>query len=96
MVGRVKASFDAQAGQLLVLRDQVHHDTLTRVGTRKHFLAEFGSALERDEGPMDAGLCCCACVTFSGLNARLGHAQTDELLCALADALKVYQACRAA
>ncbi|MFO1227529.1 LapD/MoxY N-terminal periplasmic domain-containing protein [Roseateles sp.] len=90
MVGRVKASFDAQAGQLLVLRDQVHHDTLTRVGTRKHFLAEFGSALERDEGPMDAGLLLLRLCDLSGLNARLGHAQTDELLCALADALKVY------
>ena len=69
MVGRVKA-LRCLPGQLLVLRDQVpsrHPDA----GGHAALLAEFGSALERDEGPMDAGFCCCACVT-SRANAPPG------------------------
>jgi EAL domain-containing protein (putative c-di-GMP-specific phosphodiesterase class I)/GGDEF domain-containing protein len=56
MVQRVRDLFEAQAGQLLVLREQVHHDPLTGVSTRKHFLAELDAALQRDDGPAVGGL----------------------------------------
>ncbi len=90
MVARVRSSFEAQAGQLLVLREQVHHDALTGVSTRQHFMAELGSVLERDEGPLVAGLVLLRLRELASLNLRLGHAQTDQVLRSLADLLKAY------
>jgi predicted signal transduction protein with EAL and GGDEF domain len=90
MVARVKHLFEAQAGQLMVLRQQVHQDALTGVSTRKHFFAELGSALERDEGPLAAGLLLLRLRDLGGLNSRRGHAEVDQLLQALAEALKAY------
>lgn len=90
MVARVRAQFEAQAGQLLVLREQVHLDALTGVASRKHFMAELASALARDEGPLMAGLVLLRLRELAALNTRRGHALTDEVLRALADLLKAY------
>jgi EAL domain-containing protein (putative c-di-GMP-specific phosphodiesterase class I)/GGDEF domain-containing protein len=90
MVARIKISFEAQAGQLLVLREQVHHDALTGVSTRKHFMAELGSALERDDGPITASLVLVRLRDLAGLNTRLGHAEVDALLIGIAAAIKTY------
>ena len=90
MVQRVKDLFEAQAGQLLVLREQVHHDPLTGVSTRRHFLAELEAALQRDDGPVVAGLVLVRLRDLHGLNARLGRAAVDELLLTLVTALQAY------
>lgn len=90
MVTRVKAMFEAQAEQLKVLRVQAHCDVLTGMNTRKHFLAELESALTRDEGPPRAGLVIVRLRDLSGLNQRMGRPVVDEVLMAIAHAVKVY------
>ena len=90
MVTRVKAMFEAQSEQLKVLRVQAHCDVLTGMNTRKHFLAELESALTRDEGPPRAGLVIVRLRDLSGLNQRMGRPAVDEVLMAIAHAVKVY------
>lgn len=90
MVQRVRDLFEAQAGQLLVLREQVHHDALTGVSTRKHFLAELDAALQRDDGPVVAGLVLVRLRDLAGLNARLGHVAVDDVLLTVVAALQAY------
>jgi EAL domain-containing protein (putative c-di-GMP-specific phosphodiesterase class I)/GGDEF domain-containing protein len=90
MVQRVRDLFEAQAGQLLVLREQVHHDALTGVSTRKHFLAELEAALQRDDGPVVAGLVLVRLRDLAGLNARLGHVAVDDVLLTVVAALQAY------
>ncbi len=90
MVQRVRELFEAQAGQLLVLREQVHHDALTGVSTRRHFLAELDAALQRDDGPVIAGLVLVRLRDLAGLNARLGRAAVDDVLLTLVTALQAY------
>jgi EAL domain-containing protein (putative c-di-GMP-specific phosphodiesterase class I)/GGDEF domain-containing protein len=92
MVQRVKDMFEAQAGQLLVLREQVHHDALTGVSTRKHFLAELDAALQRDDGPVIAGLVLVRLRDLPGLNATLGRAGVDDVLLTVVAALQTYPA----
>ncbi|KQW52284.1 MULTISPECIES: LapD/MoxY N-terminal periplasmic domain-containing protein [unclassified Roseateles] len=90
MVQRVRELFEAQAGQLLVLRQQVHHDPLTGVSTRQHFLAELDAALQRDDGPAIAGLVLVRLRDLPGLNARLGRGAVDDVLLTLVTALQAY------
>lgn len=90
MVQRVKDLFEAQGSQLLVLREQVHHDPLTGVSTRQHFLAELDAALQRDDGPVVAGLVLVRLRDLPGLNARLGRATVDEVLLTVVSALQAY------
>lgn len=90
MVQRVRDLFEAQTGQLLVLREQVHHDPLTGVSTRKHFLAELDAALQRDDGPVIAGLVLVRLRDLPGLNARLGRGAVDDVLLTVVSALQAY------
>lgn len=90
MVQRVRELFEAQAGQLLVLREQVHHDPLTGVSTRRHFLAELDAALQRDDGPVIAGLVLVRLRDLAGLNARLGRGAVDDVLLTVVTALQAY------
>lgn len=90
MVQRVRDLFEAQAGQLLVLREQVHHDPLTGVSTREHFLAELDAALQRDDGPAVAGLVLVRLRDLTGLNARLGRTAVDDVLQTVVTALRAY------
>jgi len=90
MVLRVKAMFDAQAEQLRVLRVQAHCDVLTGMSSRKHFLAEFESALTHDEGPARGGLVMVRLRDLLGLNQRLGRPAVDDVLLAIAKAVKAY------
>ncbi|RZJ05105.1 MAG: diguanylate cyclase, partial [Rubrivivax sp.] len=90
MVQRVRELFEAQAGQLLVLRQQVHHDALTGVSTRKHFLAELDAALQRDDGPAIAGLVLLRLRDLAGLNTRLGRGAVDDVLRTMVTALQAY------
>ncbi|MDR7271445.1 EAL domain-containing protein (putative c-di-GMP-specific phosphodiesterase class I)/GGDEF domain-containing protein [Pelomonas saccharophila] len=90
MVQRVRDLFEAQAGQLLVLREQVHHDPLTGVSARKHFMAELDAALRRDDGPAIAGLVLVRLRDLSGLNSRLGRGAVDDVLLTVVSALQAY------
>ncbi|MDT8998609.1 EAL domain-containing protein [Paucibacter sp. APW11] len=90
MVARIKSLFEAQAGQLKVLQQQAHCDALTGLSQRKHFLAELESVLTRDDGPARAGLVLLRLRDLPGLNQRMGHQQVDQILQAIARAVKVY------
>jgi EAL domain-containing protein (putative c-di-GMP-specific phosphodiesterase class I)/GGDEF domain-containing protein len=90
MVRRVQQMFEAQSDQLEVLRVQAHCDMLTGMSSRTHFLAELDSALTRDEGPARGGLVLLRLRDLGGLNQRLGRATVDQLLVAMAHAVRVY------
>ncbi len=90
MVQRVRDMFEAQAGQLLVLREQVHQDPLTGLSTRAHFLAELDAALQRDDGPAIGGLVLVRLRDLAGLNTRFSRAAVDDMLKTTANALKAY------
>lgn len=90
MVARVRQMFEAQSEQLEVLRVQAHCDVLTGMSHRKHFLAELESALTRDEGPTRGGLLLLRLRDLSGLNQRLGRVAVDQMLVAVAHAVRVY------
>ena len=90
MVLRVKSMFEAQGEQLQVLRRQAHDDPLTGLSSRKHFMAELASALSRDDGPAEAGLLLVRLRDLQGLNLRLGRQAVDQVLVAIAHAVKAY------
>ncbi|MFG6455667.1 EAL domain-containing protein [Roseateles sp. BYS96W] len=90
MVQRVRDLFEAQAGQLLVLREQVHHDPLTGVSTRQHFLAELDAALQRDDGPAVAGLVLVRLRDVGELNSLLTRGGVDDVLLTIVTALRAY------
>jgi len=90
MVTRMKGMFEAQAAQLEALRVQAHCDPLTGLSHRKHFLAQFESALEREDGPAEAGLVLLRLRDLQGLNLRLGRPTADRTLMAVANAVKAY------
>ncbi|MDR7331796.1 LapD/MoxY N-terminal periplasmic domain-containing protein [Roseateles asaccharophilus] len=90
MVQRVRELFEAQAGQLMVLREQAHLDPLTGVSARKHFLAELEAALRRDDGPAVAGLVLLRLRDLAGLNTRLGRRAVDDVLLTIVSALQAY------
>jgi predicted signal transduction protein with EAL and GGDEF domain len=82
--------FEAQSEQLQVLHLQAHADALTGMSSRKHFIAELGSALSRDDGPAEAGLVLLRLRDLTQLNQRLGRPVVDQILMAVAHAIKVY------
>lgn len=84
MVGRVRILFDEQAAQVDALRRQAHCDTVTGLSQRAHFIEQLRSLLERDDGPAAGRLHLIRLGDLSGLNRRLGHRSTDELLSHLA------------
>lgn len=99
LLARQQALFDAQAAQLETLRLQAHSDGLTGLPNRRHFTATLESFLAADGAPAEAGLLLLRVCDLQGLNRRIGHAATDHVLQALAQALQAYPArierCRA-
>lgn len=87
---RVKTLLDAQSAQIESLRQQAHHDPLTDVANRRHFLRQLDAALRREDGPSDAGLVLLRLSDPAGINRLHGHAVTDRALLATAQALQVY------
>lgn len=90
MVAKVRSMFEAQADQLQVLQQQAYSDTLTGLTVRRQFLAEFQSALARDDGPVRGGFILLRLGALHELNHRLGHQQVDHLIQAIAGAVKAY------
>jgi len=90
MVAKIRSLFEAQAEQLQVLQQQAYCDGLTGLTQRKQFLAEFESALNRDDGPVRGGFILLRLCGLAELNQRLGHQQVDQLIQAIARAVKAY------
>jgi len=86
MVQRLGALFNAQAQQLEGLRRLAQTDALTGLHNRRQFMLEAQQRLDA-AGPQGIGLVLLRVLDLDGLNRRLGHATTDELLRSLARTL---------
>lgn len=80
MVGRVKAMFDEQAGQVELLRRQAHCDPLTGLSNRAHFLGRMKVMLDSEDGAASGALVMVRLVELQSLNRTLGRSATDRLL----------------
>lgn len=92
MVERMRALFDAQAGQLEVLRRQAHCDLLTGLPHRAHFVDRLGAALQREDGlgVGGGGLLLVRLHDLNGLNQQIGRDGADSALRLVAQALQAY------
>jgi len=80
MVGRVKAMFDEQAGQVELMRRQAHCDPLTGLSNRAHFLGRMKVMLDSEDGAASGALVMVRLVELQALNRTLGRSATDRLL----------------
>jgi diguanylate cyclase (GGDEF)-like protein len=80
MVGRVKAMFDEQAGQVELLRRQAHCDPLTGLSNRAHFLSRLKVMLDAEDGAASGALVMVRLVELQSLNRTLGRSATDRML----------------
>ena len=90
MVARLKLIFDAQAAQVEALRQQAHSDPVTGLSNRKHFIAQLGATLQREDGVAEGGLVLLRVIDLAGINRQIGHAATDRMIGAIAQALQAY------
>ena len=80
MVGRVKAMFDEQAGQVELLRREAHCDPLTGLSNRAHFLGRLKVMLDAEDGAATGALVMVRLVELQSLNRTLGRSGTDRML----------------
>ncbi|HMC15762.1 MAG TPA: EAL domain-containing protein [Albitalea sp.] len=90
MVARLKLTFEAQAAQVETLRQQAHSDPVTGLSNRKHFMAQLAATLQREDGATEGGLVLLRVLDLAGINRSLGHATTDRMIGAVAQALQAY------
>jgi diguanylate cyclase (GGDEF)-like protein len=90
MVTRLKLIFEAQAKQVESLRQQAHSDPVTGLANRKHFMGQLGAALQSEDGTEEGGLVLLRVLDLAGVNRSLGHAATDRMIAAIAQALQAY------
>lgn len=90
MVQRVRALFEAQAGQLELLRRQAHCDPLTGLLHRAHFLQRLEAVLQPEEGSGAGGMVLVRLADLPGMNLRAGRESTDQALLLIARALQAY------
>jgi diguanylate cyclase (GGDEF)-like protein len=90
MVARLKLVFDAQAEQVEALRREAHSDPVTGLANRKHFLRQLGALLQGEDASAEGGLVLLRLIDLAGVNRQLGHAATDRMIVAVAQALHVY------
>lgn len=90
MVGRLKIIFDAQATQVEALRREAHSDPLTGLSNRKHFMAQLNASLHGEDVAAQSGLVLLRVLDLAGINRNLGHASTDRMITAVAQALQEY------
>ena len=88
MVQRVKLAFEEQALQVEVFRQQASLDPLTGVLLRQPTLTALEQVLSRDDAATHGCVILVRLHDLAGVNARLGRRQTDDLLVAIAQALK--------
>jgi diguanylate cyclase (GGDEF)-like protein len=87
---RQQMLFDVQAEQLESLRQQAHSDPLTGLPNRRFFTATLDAMLSGEGAPDEAGLLLLRVCDLQGMNQRIGHAATDHVLQALAQAMRSY------
>lgn len=90
MVTQLKALFSEQAMRTEALRQEAYNDSLTGLNNRRAFDIKFQTRLS-DEEHADGNLILLRVQDLIGLNQRLGGANTDKLLQAIADILGVLQ-----
>jgi diguanylate cyclase (GGDEF)-like protein len=90
LVTRLKNLFEAQAAQMEALRQQAHHDALTGLPNRRHFLRRLDAALEREDGPVEGGLVLLRLRDPAEANRLYGHEAVDRAILTIAQALHVY------
>lgn len=90
MVSRLKLSFEGQATQVETLRLQANCDVLTGLSNRRHFIGQLAASLQREDGTAEGGLVLLRLVHLAEVNRQLGHAATDRLIEAIAQALQNY------
>ncbi|NRF68950.1 EAL domain-containing protein [Aquincola sp. S2] len=87
---RVQALFDTQAAELEQLRRHAHLDSLTGLPLRRFFVARLEQALGDETAPAELGLLLLRVRDLTGMNRRVGHAQADQVLQAIARILQSY------
>ncbi|HEX6705991.1 MAG TPA: EAL domain-containing protein [Albitalea sp.] len=90
MVTRLKLIFEAQAEQVESLRREAHSDPVTGLANRKHFMGQLAAALQGEDGTAEGGLVLLRVIDLAGINRSLGHATTDRMIGAVAQALQAY------
>lgn len=90
MVARVKTIFDAQAAQVEALRREAHSDPTTGLANRKHFMGQLSASLQGEDSSAESGLVLLRVLDLAGINRSLGHAATDDMIAAVAQALQAY------
>jgi diguanylate cyclase (GGDEF)-like protein len=90
MVARLKLIFEAQSTQVETLRREAHSDPLTGLSNRKHFMAQLGASLQGEDVAPRSGLVLLRVLDLAGINRSLGHAATDRMITAVAQALQEY------
>ena len=90
MVVRLKLIFEAQAQQVEALRREAHSDPVTGLANRKHFMGQLAAALQGEDGAVEGGLVLLRVLDLAGINRSLGHATTDRMIGAVAQALQAY------
>jgi EAL domain-containing protein (putative c-di-GMP-specific phosphodiesterase class I)/GGDEF domain-containing protein len=88
MVQRVRLAFEEQALQVETFRRAASRDPLTGVLLRQHVLTGLDLALHSDDSAPHGGLLLVRLEDLAAVNARLGRLRTDELLVAMAQALR--------
>jgi diguanylate cyclase (GGDEF)-like protein len=84
---RVRAMLADESRRLEQLRRQIQHDELTGLLNRNQFMNLVDAALTRDDAHASGVLLIARIGELTALNQRFGHAETDRLLCRLADEL---------
>jgi len=90
MVARLKLIFEAQSAQVETLRREAHSDALTGLSNRKHFMAQLVASLQGEDVAPRSGLVLLRVLDLAGINRSLGHAATDRMITAVAQALQEY------
>lgn len=78
------------AEQMEALRRHAHVDPVTALPNRRAFVAEAAQVLGEDAGTGGVGLLLLRVRDLYGLNLRLGHRRTDEVLQTMADLLRAF------
>ncbi len=78
------------AEQMEALRRHAHVDAVTGLPNRRSFVAEAAQVLGEDGGTGGVGLLLLRVRDLYGLNLRLGHRRTDEVLQTMADLLRAF------
>lgn len=88
---RLRQGFDAQAHQVALLQRQAQADPVTGLPRREPFRVQLKELLADPGAPM-ASLLLVRAQRLEQINQRLGHEDTNRLLCAVADVLGTYLA----